>query len=50
MAIRETITKRIGHGATIGIVVTWLVIGPGVVMVGLVGVEMWERRDGVRVW
>lgn len=50
MTIRETITKSIGHGATIGIVIAWLVIGPGIVMVGLVGVEMWERRDGIWVW
>lgn len=49
MAIRETVTKRIGHGATIGIVVAWLVVGPGFVMIGLVGVEVWEGRDGVRV-
>lgn len=47
MAIRETVTKRIWHGATIGIVVAWLVIGPGFVVVGLVGVEVREGRDGV---
>jgi hypothetical protein len=49
MAIRETVTKRIGYGATIGIVVPWLVIGPRFVVVRLVRVEVWKGRDGVWV-
>lgn len=50
MTIRETVAKRIGNWASIRIVVAWLAIGPRVVVVGLVGVEVWERRDSVWVW
>jgi len=49
MGIRIPIAKRIGHGAAVGIIVAWLVVGPRVIVVWLVGVKMWKGRDGVWV-
>jgi hypothetical protein len=49
MTIRKAIAKSIRHGTAIRVIVAWLIVGPRIIMVGLVWVEVWKGRDGVWV-
>lgn len=49
MTIRIPISKCIRHGAAVGIVVAWLVVGSRVIVIGLVGVKVRKRRYSIWV-
>ena len=49
MAIRKPISKGIRHGAAVGIIVAWLVVGSRVIVIGLVGVKVRKRWHSIWV-